>query len=168
MLLIPNALCCSLYKRNCVCAVTNFFLPAKTFSPTSASNAQAQLHFRNDQQRAFEISNISNWVSFKISFSKISSKRPMILVVMLVPSIMKTQPYHEFYHQKFWNSMLMNTHLQEGWIRLSAQISWTQRFFPWRNSKFTTGIIGYDLIDVESITGLLFCPRHIWVQNQRY
>ena len=28
MLLIPNALCCSLYKRNCVCAVTKF-LPAK-------------------------------------------------------------------------------------------------------------------------------------------
>ena len=34
----------------------------KTFSflPTSAGNAQAQLHFRDDQQRAFGISNISN------------------------------------------------------------------------------------------------------------
>ena len=30
-------------------------------SCTSAGNAQAQLHFRDDQQRAFGISNISNW-----------------------------------------------------------------------------------------------------------
>ena len=30
MLLIPNTLCCSLYKRNCVCTVTKF-LPAKNF-----------------------------------------------------------------------------------------------------------------------------------------
>ena len=29
-------------------------------SCTSAGNAQAQLHFRDDQQRAFGISNISN------------------------------------------------------------------------------------------------------------
>ena len=35
MFLIPNALCCSLYKRNCVCAVTKF-LSAKNFMPTSA------------------------------------------------------------------------------------------------------------------------------------
>ena len=32
----------------------------KEFLPTSAGNAQAQLHFRDDQQRAFGISNISN------------------------------------------------------------------------------------------------------------
>ena len=73
MLLFPNALCCSLYRRNCVCAVTKIFtkfLPANNFcqllrvtrksSCTSAGNAQAQLHFRDDQQRAFGISNISN------------------------------------------------------------------------------------------------------------
>ena len=71
MLLFPNALCCSLYERNCVCAVTKSFtkfLPANNFcqllrvtrkrSSTSAGNAQAQLHFQDDQQRAFEISNI--------------------------------------------------------------------------------------------------------------
>ena len=64
MLLFPNALCCSLYERNCVCAVTKIFtkfLPANNFcqllrvtrkrSCTSAGNAQAQLHFRDDQQR---------------------------------------------------------------------------------------------------------------------
>ena len=73
MLLFPNALCCSLYERNCVCAVTNIFtkfLSANNFcqllrvtrkhSCTSAGNAQAQLHYRDDQQRAFGISNISN------------------------------------------------------------------------------------------------------------
>ena len=73
MLLFPNALCCSLYERICVCAVTKIFtkfLPANNFcqllqvmrkcSCSSASNAQAQLHFRDDQQRAFGISNISN------------------------------------------------------------------------------------------------------------
>ena len=32
----------------------------KQFLPTSAGNAQAQLHFRDDQQRAFGICNISN------------------------------------------------------------------------------------------------------------
>ena len=66
MLLFPNALCCSLYERNCVCAVTNIFtkfLPANNFCQllrvtrkcncTSAGNGQAQLHFRDDQQRAF-------------------------------------------------------------------------------------------------------------------
>ena len=75
MLLFPNALCCSLYERNCVCAVTKIFtkfLPANNFcqllrvtrkrSCTSAVNTQAQLHFRDDQQRAFGISNISNWI----------------------------------------------------------------------------------------------------------
>ena len=74
MLLFPNALCYSLYERNCVCAVTKIFtkfLPANNFwqllrvtrkrSCTSAGKAQAQLHFRDDQQRAFGISNISNW-----------------------------------------------------------------------------------------------------------
>ena len=76
MLLFPDALCCSLYERNCVCAVTKIFtkfLPANNFcqllrvtrkrSCTSAGNAQAQLHFWDDQQRAFGISNISNWIS---------------------------------------------------------------------------------------------------------
>ena len=78
MLLFPNALCCSLYERNCVCAVTKIFtkfLPANNFcqllrvtrkrSCTSAGNAQAQLHFQDDQQRAFGISNISNWTHVK-------------------------------------------------------------------------------------------------------
>ena len=73
MLLFPNALCCLLYEHNCVCAVTKIFtkfLPANNFcqllrvtrkrSCTFAGNAQAQLHFRDDQQRAFGISNISN------------------------------------------------------------------------------------------------------------
>ena len=73
MLLFPNALCCSPYERHCVCGVTKTFkkfLPANNFcqllsvtrkgSYTSASNAQSQLHFRDDQQRAFGISNISN------------------------------------------------------------------------------------------------------------
>ena len=70
MLLIPNALCYSQYKCNCVCAVTKFFYPQKNFSQflrvtctcscTSAGNAQAQLHFRDDQQRVFGISNICN------------------------------------------------------------------------------------------------------------
>ena len=35
MLLFPNALCCSLYERNCVCAVTKIFtkfLPANNFA----------------------------------------------------------------------------------------------------------------------------------------
>ena len=63
MLLFPNALCCSLYECNCVCAVTKIFtkfLPANNFcqllrvtrkrSCTSAGNAQAQLHFQDDQQ----------------------------------------------------------------------------------------------------------------------
>ena len=70
----PIALCCSLYEGNCVCAVTKFFtkfLPANSFcqllrvtrkrSCTSASNTQAQLHFRDDQQRTFGVSNISNF-----------------------------------------------------------------------------------------------------------
>ena len=73
MLLFPNALCCSLYERKCVWTVTKIFtkfLPANNFcqllrvtrkcSCTSANNVQAQLHFRDDQQRAFGISNISN------------------------------------------------------------------------------------------------------------
>ena len=84
MLLFPNALCCSLYERNCVCAVTKIFtkfLPANNFcqllrvtrkrSCTTAGNAQAQLHFRDDQQRAFGISNISNsdhtWIHYSLS-----------------------------------------------------------------------------------------------------
>ena len=67
MLLFPNTLCCSLYERNCVCAVTKIFtkfLPANNFcqllrvtrkrSCTFAGNAQAQLHFRDG------ISNISS------------------------------------------------------------------------------------------------------------
>ena len=78
ILLFPNALCCSLYERNYVCAVTKVFtkfLPANNFcqflrvtrkrSCTSAGNAQAQLHFRDDQQRAFGISNISNCVALR-------------------------------------------------------------------------------------------------------
>ena len=75
MLLFPNALCCSLYEHNCVCAShQNFYeiFTRKQFLPTSAGNAQAQLHFcgnaqaqlhfRDDQQRAFGISNISNCI----------------------------------------------------------------------------------------------------------
>ena len=73
MLLFPNGLCCSLYERNCVCAVAKIFtkfLPENNFcqllrvtrkcSCTSAGKAQAQLHFQDDQQRAFGISSISN------------------------------------------------------------------------------------------------------------
>ena len=79
---ISNALCCSLYERNCVCAVTNIFtkfLPANNFYQllrvtrkrigTSAGNAQAQLHFRDDQQRAFGISNISTGGAGKARFN---------------------------------------------------------------------------------------------------
>ena len=82
MLLFPNALCCSLYECNCVCAVTKIFtkfLPANNFcqllrvtrkrSCTSAGNAQAQLHFRDDQQRAFGISNISTGGAGKARFN---------------------------------------------------------------------------------------------------
>ena len=74
MLLFPNARCCSMCERNFVCVVTKIFkkfLPANNFCQllrvtrkrncTSDGNAQAQLHFRDDQQRAFGISNISNW-----------------------------------------------------------------------------------------------------------
>ena len=81
MLLFPSALCCSLYERNCVCAVTKIFtkfLPANNFcqllrvtrkrSCTSAGNAQAQLHFQDDQQRAFGISNLSNWILFTFAW----------------------------------------------------------------------------------------------------
>ena len=66
MLLFPNTLCCSLYEQKMFMK----FLPANNFcqllrvtrkrSCASAGNAQAQLHFRDDQQRAFGISNISN------------------------------------------------------------------------------------------------------------
>ena len=70
MLPIPNALCCSLYKCNCACAVTKFFTNfcqllqvTRKRSWTSSANTHALLHFRNDQQRAFGISNISNWRS---------------------------------------------------------------------------------------------------------
>ena len=58
MLLFPNTLCCSLYERNCVCAVTNIFtqfLPANNFcqllrvtrkhSCNSAGNAQRSCTF---------------------------------------------------------------------------------------------------------------------------
>ena len=67
---IQNAFCCSLYKRNCVCPVTAF-LPAINFANfcqllrvKNNSNTQAQLHFRDDQQMAFGISNISYWAHF--------------------------------------------------------------------------------------------------------
>ena len=60
-------LLCSLEKQNCVCAVTKLLL-AKTLLPKSAGlnkrtvvrrSAQVQFHFRDDQQRTFEVSNIS-------------------------------------------------------------------------------------------------------------
>ena len=89
MLLFPNALCCSLYERNCVCAVTKNltkFLPANNFgqllrvtrkhSCTSAGNAQAQLHLRDDQQRAFGISNISNCCSTQLYGHFVNFKLP--------------------------------------------------------------------------------------------
>ena len=85
MLLFPNALCCSLYEPNCVCAVTKFFtkfLPANNLfqllrvtrkcSCTSAGNAQAQLHLLDDQQRAFGINNISNYVDRVCMYSILS------------------------------------------------------------------------------------------------
>ena len=79
MLLFPNTLCCSLYERNCaVTKIFTKFLPADTFcqllwvtrkhSCNSAGNAQAQLHFRDDQQRAFGISNISSCCECPIHF----------------------------------------------------------------------------------------------------
>ena len=66
----PNNFCQLLRvtrKRSCTSAgnlrshqnFNEIFTP-KQFLPTSAGNAQAQLHFRDDQQRAFGISNISN------------------------------------------------------------------------------------------------------------
>ena len=103
MLLFPNALCCSLYEHNCVYVVTKIFtkfLPADNFcqllrvtrkcSCTSVGNTQVQLHFRDDQQRAFGISNISNWLNtytiitikqkFQI-FTKIARKNCNFLTV---------------------------------------------------------------------------------------
>ena len=71
MLLIPNALCCSLYKCNCSSAVTRVLLAKKKkkkkplncqlLQVKKNSNVQVQLHFGDDQQRAFGfgISNIS-------------------------------------------------------------------------------------------------------------
>ena len=53
------------------------------FLPTSAGNAQAQLHFRDDQQRAFGISNISNCVEvvnyFVTGYSKNTLNRPALV-----------------------------------------------------------------------------------------
>ena len=39
----------------------------KQFFPTSAGNVQAQLHFQDDQQRVFGISNISNCIAMYIN-----------------------------------------------------------------------------------------------------
>ena len=104
MLLFPNALCCSLYEHNCVCAVTKFFtkfLPANNFcqllrvtrkrSCTSAGNAQAQLHFRDDQQRAFGISNISNCTHFSLELKKCTPLNPAYIEIGLCTL-----------HQGFW------------------------------------------------------------------
>ena len=74
----PNCRCCYFQTPSLVhcmnatvSAQSPKFLPTNNFcqplrvmrkrSCTSAGNAQAQLHFRDDQQRAFGISNISNW-----------------------------------------------------------------------------------------------------------
>ena len=102
MLLFPNALCCSPYERNCVWAVTNFFtkfLPADSFcqlllgtrkrSCTSAGNAQVQLHFQDDQQRAFGISNISNYEGDVTADFFNSSVGHMRLPCMHVPQVGK-------------------------------------------------------------------------------
>ena len=73
----PNCRCCYFQTPSVVhcmnataSAQSAKFLPANNFchllrvtrkrSCTSAGNTQVQLHFRNDQQRAFGISNISN------------------------------------------------------------------------------------------------------------
>ena len=46
----------------------NFYeiFTCKQFLPTSAGNVQEQLHFRDDQQRAFGISNICNYGSLHL------------------------------------------------------------------------------------------------------
>ena len=51
MLLFPNASSHQIFYK---------VFTRKQFLPTYAGNAQAQLHFQDDQQRAFGISNISN------------------------------------------------------------------------------------------------------------
>ena len=79
MLLVPNALCCSLYKRNCACAGTKFFTHKKVL-PTSAGNAQAQLHFCDDQQRAFGISNISNSLGTIIFYKEYKEEQDGVFV----------------------------------------------------------------------------------------
>ena len=66
-----NCRCCFFQTPSVVhCMNATKFLPTNNFcqhlwvtrkrSCISAGNAQAQLHFRDDQQRAFGISNISN------------------------------------------------------------------------------------------------------------
>ena len=102
MLLFPNALCCSLYESNCVCVVTKIFkifLPANNFcqllrvtrrrSCTSAGNPQAQLHFRDDQQRAFGISNISNCMNLQGECIGQASKLKRKCIILLQFSSMK-------------------------------------------------------------------------------
>ena len=82
MLLFPNALCCSLYERNCVCAVTKIwtkFLPANNFcqllrvtrkrSCTSAGhmNFLGELKHlcRHDVQNNSEVRKITHTFSIK-------------------------------------------------------------------------------------------------------
>ena len=65
-MLIPNALCCSLYKNIYICAVTNF-LPTKRccqilqVNNCSNAHAQAQLQFPDDQQRALKLATFPIW-----------------------------------------------------------------------------------------------------------
>ena len=122
MLLFPNALCCSLYERNCVYAVTKIFmkfLPANNFcqllrvtrkrSCTSAGNAQAQLHFRDDQQRAFGISNISNCRGTKqLNFPFICD----LLLYFLVQSVRMVFMKMFYYQYCPRNNESMNSNIQ--------------------------------------------------------
>ena len=73
---VANSKCPLLFtvQCNCVCAVTKFFT-RKNLLPTSVGNAQAQLHFRDDQQRAFGISNISYPIYFH-GKAYLSKRRP--------------------------------------------------------------------------------------------
>ena len=56
-------------------------------SCTFAGNAQAQLHFRDDQQRAFGISNISNLARVSVNFMATQIDSPISYISYLVAHI---------------------------------------------------------------------------------
>ena len=106
MLLFPNALSCSLYERNCVCAVTKTFpkfLPANNFcqllrvtrkrSCTSVGNAQAQLHFRDNQQRAFGVSNITDYNLYDFKLAVTSMPSLLDTLIKMLVNLIKQSIY---------------------------------------------------------------------------